>query len=80
MEKEQNVGMSWKKMGGGGILDETKQRTNVNSKVVTFQGSNLSRGTVIKVKWSGRDGGIEAFGSIICKGSLSKFRFHVSHV
>ena len=78
MEKEQNVGMSWKKMGGGGILDETERRTNVNSKVVTFQGSNLSR--VIKVKWSGRDGGIEAFGSIICKGSLSKFRFHVAHV
>lgn len=80
MEKEQNVGMSWKKMGGGGILDETEQRTNVNSKVVTFQGSNLSHGTVIKVKWTGRDGGIEAFGSIICKGFLSKFRFHVTHV
>ena len=80
MEKEQNVGMSWKKMGGGGIPDETERRTNVNSKVVTFQGSNRSRGTVIKVKWSGRDGGIEAFGSIICKGSVSKFRFHVSHV
>ena len=80
MEKEQNVGMSWKKKGGGGILDETEQRTNVNSKVVSFQGSNLSRGTVMKVKWSGRDGGIEAFGSIICKGFLSKFRFHVSHV
>lgn len=75
MEKEQNVGMSWKKMGGGGTPDETEQRTNANSKVVTFPSSKLSRGTVIKVKWTGRDGGIDAFGSIICKGSFSIPRF-----